>query len=57
LRDALGDMSHWDEFDYVIINDELELAVTNLEAVLGGLGDISRVGEPSLSKQIEKILV
>ena len=57
LRDALGDMSHWDEFDYVIINDELELAVTNLEAVLGGLGDISRVGEPDLSKQIEKILV
>ena len=57
LRDALGDMSHWDEFDYVIINDELELAVTNLEAVLGGLGDISRVGAPNLSKQIEKILV
>lgn len=57
LRDALGDMSHWDEFDYVIINDELERAVTNLEAVLGGHGDISRVGEPNLSKQIEKILV
>ena len=57
LRDALGDMSHWDEFDYVIINDDLELAVTNLEAVLGGHGDISRVGEPKLSKQIEKILV
>ena len=57
LRDALGDMSHWDEFDYVIINDELTLAVASLEAVLGGLGDISRVGEPDLSKQIEKILV
>jgi guanylate kinase len=57
LRDALGDMSHWDEFDYVIINDDLERAVTNLEAVLGGHGDISRVGEPNLSNQIEKILV
>ncbi len=57
LSDALGDMSHWDEFDYAIINDDLELAVTNLEAVLGGKGAASRVGEPELSKQVEKILV
>lgn len=57
LSDALGDMSHWDEFDYAIINDDLELAVTNLEAVLGGKGAASRVDEPELSKQVEKILV
>jgi guanylate kinase len=57
LRDALGDMSHWDEFDYVIINDDLELAVSNLEAVLGGEGAASRVGESKLSIQVEKILV
>jgi guanylate kinase len=57
LRDALGDMSHWDEFDYVIVNDDLELAVSNLEAVLGGEGAASRVGESKLSIQVEKILV
>ena len=57
LRDALGDMSHWDEFDYAIINDDLEFAVSNLEAVLGGEGATNRVGEPKLSKQVEKILV
>lgn len=57
LRDALGDMSHWDEFDYVIVNDDLELAVSNLEAVLGGKGEASRVGETKLSAQVEKILV
>jgi len=56
-QDALGDMSHWDEFDYVIINDDLELAVSNLEAVLGGKGEASRVGETNLSAQVEKILV
>jgi guanylate kinase len=57
LRDALSDMSHWDEFDYVIINDDLQLAVRKLEAVLRGEGDASRVGQPDLAKQVEKILV
>ncbi len=36
LRDALSDMSHWDEFDYVIINDKLRQAVDDLETVLAG---------------------
>lgn len=57
LRDALGDMSHWDEFDYVIINDDLQLAVRKLEAVLRGESNASRVGEAKLAKQVEKILV
>ena len=38
LRDAVSDMSHWDEFDYIIINDDLDQAVADLEAVLNGEG-------------------
>jgi guanylate kinase len=57
LRDALGDMSHWDEFDYVIFNDQLDLAVTELEAVLGGKGAASRVDASELANQVKKILV
>ncbi len=38
LRDAASDMARWDEFDYVIINDDLDHAVTDLEAVLAGKG-------------------
>jgi guanylate kinase len=38
LRDALSDMSHWDEFDYAVINDDLDTAVADLEAVLAGEG-------------------
>ena len=41
LRDALSDMSHWDEFDYVIFNDDLDRAVADLEAVLAGHGEAS----------------
>ena len=39
LRDAVGDMSHWDEFDYVVINDDLDRAVADLESVLAGRGE------------------
>ena len=57
LADAFGDMSHWDEFDNVIINDDLEVAVGQLEAVIGGYDPDSRVGNPKLQIRIEKILV
>ncbi len=57
LRDALGDMSHWDEFDYVIINDDLDRAVTELEAVIAGAGQNNRVSNPKLKQSIKNILV
>jgi len=57
LADALGDMSHWDEFDYVIINEELSEAVDRLEAILNGEGAQNHVSEDGLSKQIKNILV
>ena len=57
LDDALSDMSHWQEFDYVIINDDLDTAVGELEAVLQGEGAASRSDEPALQKKLKKILV
>lgn len=57
LRDALGDMSHWDEFDHVIINDDLERATLDLEAVFAGAGEASRVRNPALAERVKNILV
>ncbi len=56
LRDALSDMSHWDEFDYVIINDELDRAVSDLEAVLAGEGEASSTANPELRQAVAKIV-
>lgn len=36
LRDALSDMAHWSEFDFVVINDDLDQAVADLDAVFRG---------------------
>jgi guanylate kinase/non-canonical purine NTP pyrophosphatase (RdgB/HAM1 family) len=39
LRDAVGDMSHWREFDYVVVNDDFEKAVADLMAIVQAHGE------------------
>ena len=36
LRDAVADMSHYAEFDCVVVNDDFETAVANLLSILRG---------------------
>jgi guanylate kinase len=55
LADALADMSHWTEFDHVIVNDELDSAADALAAVVKGQGGASEVGE-ALRSRIAGIL-
>ncbi len=57
LQEANGDMSHWNEFDFVIINDEVDIAVGELEAILNGEGAANRNNNPELQQKLEKILV
>lgn len=56
LQDALDDMSHWDEFDYVIINDRLEQAVSDLEQVLAGSGESSATSNVALRRVVSRII-
>ena len=56
LQDALGDMSHAAEFDFVIVNDELQVAVAELEAVLRGNGHANRSDSAELRHKLQKIL-
>lgn len=57
LRDAESDMSHWDEFDYVVINDELEQAITELEAILAGEGDAQASSSEAVRRAVAAIAV
>jgi guanylate kinase len=56
LEDALGDMSHWQEFDYVIINDDLDLAVTELESVFKGTGHENKIICASLRARVQRVI-
>jgi guanylate kinase len=48
LRDAVGDMSHWTEFDYVVVNDHFEKAVGDLVSIVEGRGDPLSADRPEL---------
>ena len=56
LRDAQADMSHWDEFDYIIINDDIEQAVVDLENVLAGAGDACARSNVALRRVISRVI-
>jgi len=49
LRDAAGDMGHWREFDFVVVNDDFEKALGELQAIVHGRGDASRRDRPGLA--------
>jgi len=49
LADAVTDMSHWREFDYVVVNDDFERAVAELGAILDGRGEAWRADRPELA--------
>ena len=44
LRDAVSDMSHWREFDYVVVNDDFGRAVGDLMAIVAAHGEESPSG-------------
>lgn len=58
LKDAIGDISHWSEFDYVIINDDLRKSVLELEAIISGSGDYedNRTSRTGMRQRVEEIL-
>lgn len=52
LQDAVGDMSHWDEFDYVVVNDNFEKALDDLVRIVESQGkERSLAGVPD-GKQV-----
>ena len=56
LRDAVGDMTHWREFDYVVVNDDFEHAVADLIRIVSGKGEDLRGGRPELQPLLAELL-
>jgi len=56
LRDAVTDMRRWDEFDYVIINGDLDQAVTDLETVFAGQARAQATKNRELRARVREII-
>lgn len=56
LAGALTDLSHWPEFDYLIVNEDLDEALTALEAVIAGRGEAWSSSQGPVRHRLEAML-
>jgi len=56
LGEAVDDISHWAEFDHVVMNDELEQAVVELLAILAGTSTATRTDQPEVGERVARLL-
>ena len=54
--DAVGDVSHWSEFQYVVVNEDFERAVSDLARIVAGRGEDLRASRPGLDRFVEALL-
>lgn len=55
LRDALADISHWDEFDYAIVNDDAEVAAEALHRIVRGEPADCATDSPAVARRVRAI--
>jgi len=56
LRDAKQDLSHWTEFDFVVINDRFEQAVAELLAIIDDRGAALSAARPEVARFAVELL-
>lgn len=56
LRDAAKDLQHWTEFDYVVINDRFERALSDLLAIVHHQGEAFAATRPEVARFAEGLL-
>ncbi len=56
LGESELEMSHWREFDFVVVNRDFDRALAELEAVFDGRGDASRRERPELLAITQELL-
>jgi len=56
LRDSVSDMTHWSEFDYVVVNADFERACADLASIVAGGGEALRGDRPQLQALTQALL-
>ena len=56
LADAAADMSHYREFDYLIVNDDFAQAVGDLRRIVAGRGEGLSSARPELAPLLNELL-
>jgi len=56
LRDSIADMSHWAEFDDVVVNDDFQQATEDLAAIIDGETQRFSKGRSELQTLLDELL-
>jgi guanylate kinase len=56
LGEAVDDMSHWSEFDHVVVNDDLNEAAGLLLGIMSGGSAETSTGDPVVRSRIDELL-
>ena len=56
LRESIADLSHWSEFDYIVVNDDFDRATAELEAIVSGQGEHLRRDRAELRELLARLL-
>lgn len=56
LAESAIEMSHWREFDYVVVNRDFDQALAELEAIFDGRGEASRPDRPGLAPLVKELI-
>jgi len=56
LAEAAGDMAHYREFDYVVVNDDFARAVADLKRIVAGEAADLRSDRPQLAPLLKELL-
>lgn len=56
LRESALEMSHWRDFDYVIVNRSFDTALADIESILDGHGEGHRADRPELAALARELL-
>jgi len=56
LQESTLEMSHWSDFDYVIVNRKFDQALAEINAIFDGQGQASRRDRPELAALTQELL-
>lgn len=56
LAESVSEMSHWREFDYVVVNRDFDQALAELEAIFDDRGEASRPDRPGLAPLVKELI-
>ncbi len=56
LAESEIEMSHWQDFDYIVVNRDFEQALADLEDIFDGRGEASRRDRPGLEANLQVLL-